>query len=103
MPKKVDSNQKEIVNYLCKRGCSILYLHTLGRGAPDLCVGYKGFNILVEVKSEKGDLNKLQQEWVDLWNGDYWVFRSVEDVEDMLKWYDKLESASDKLWKKLYE
>ena len=31
-------------------GCSVQPLHTVGKGCPDILVGYKGFNVLIEIK-----------------------------------------------------
>jgi len=51
---KVDANQKQIVNALRKCGYSVLHLHTLGKGAPDIVVGVSGMNYLFEIKSVVG-------------------------------------------------
>ena len=47
---KVDQNQSQIVSELRSLGMSVLHTHTLGQGAPDLVVGYRGRNLLVELK-----------------------------------------------------
>jgi hypothetical protein len=49
---KPDANQAAIVEAL--RGipeCSVLVLSAVGRGCPDLLIGYRGANLLVEVKN----------------------------------------------------
>lgn len=53
----MDQNHAEIVHALRDVGCSVLSLASLGRGAPDLLCGYKGRNVLLEVKKPKGKLN----------------------------------------------
>ena len=47
---RIDRNQPEIVDALRKRGASVALLHTAHDGIPDLLVGYKGKNFLLEVK-----------------------------------------------------
>ena len=56
---RVDANQKEIVQQLRKLGVSVLHTHQLGRGAPDLVLGYRNDNFLVELKD--GNKTKSQQ------------------------------------------
>jgi hypothetical protein len=56
---KVDENQKEIVKTLRNMGCTVQHLHAVGKGCPDLLVGYKGFNILIEIKD--GDKSPSSQ------------------------------------------
>lgn len=50
---RVDENQKQIVKALRKVGYSVLHLHKLGKGAPDILVGAKGQNFLFEIKNDK--------------------------------------------------
>ena len=47
---RVDSNQAEIVAGLRAAGCSVLPLHQLGRGVPDILIGTKRGNLLLEIK-----------------------------------------------------
>jgi len=66
--KRVDANQKEIVKALRDRGASVLHLHQVGGGCPDILVGYAGYNFLIEIKDgtkppSKQKLNVTQQEW----------------------------------------
>lgn len=49
---KVDGNQAEIVEALrAIPGCKVRSLAQLGNDMPDLLVGYRGFNFLVELKN----------------------------------------------------
>ena len=52
--RRVDKNQTEIVKVLKQLGCSVVSLADKGHGVPDLLVGYKAQNYLVEVKGKKG-------------------------------------------------
>jgi Holliday junction resolvase len=69
---KVDDNQKEIVKALRTLGCSVQHLHSVGAGCPDLLVGYKGFNILLELKD--GNKSPSQQKLTPdqiIWHRDW--------------------------------
>ena len=56
---RVDANQKKIVSKIREAGCSVLHTHQLGKGAPDIIVGYAGNNYLIEIKD--GDKPLAQQ------------------------------------------
>jgi hypothetical protein len=49
--------------------CSVVDLHTLGHGIPDLLVGAAGCDELVEVKSEQGQLETNQVTFNKTWRG----------------------------------
>jgi hypothetical protein len=71
---KVDRNQAEIVVALRSVGATVQLLHSVGKGCPDLLVGHRGQNFLIEVKDWQASnadrkLNAIQQEWHDAWNG----------------------------------
>lgn len=80
---KTDKNQAEIVQGL-KAACrSVVLLHQVGGGIPDLLVGFQGKMWLMEVKSEKGKLNDLQLEFFETWRGPRPVV--VRNLEDALE------------------
>lgn len=71
---KTDRNQAEIVDALRKAGATVQPLHAVGQGCPDLLVGYRGLNHLIEVKDRKAsksdrELNPRQVEWHAGWKG----------------------------------
>ena len=80
MPKRVDANQAEIVADLRKCGASIWHLHELGFGCPDIVVGFRGVNYLIEIKQGKGKLNPRQQDWHNHWQGQVAVARTSEEA-----------------------
>ena len=72
---KIDDNQPDIVLALRSMGCSVQSLATVGKGCPDLLVGYRGRNLLMEVKDgEKAKsaqrLTKDESKWHYDWQGD---------------------------------
>lgn len=57
-----DGNHTAIVRRLREAGRSVLELHALGKGAPDILVGWGGNTMLMEIKnpdSVKGGHNKV--------------------------------------------
>lgn len=78
--KRVDSNQKTIVDAYKLYGFSVADLSAAGDGFPDLVVGKFGRSWLVEVKTLNGKLRKTQKEFRENWRGCYRVSRTINDV-----------------------
>ena len=68
-PKKVDNNQLDIVKAFRSMGATVLNLSTVGKGCPDLLIGYKGISVLVEVKSKTGKFTEPQLKFMEQWQG----------------------------------
>ena len=77
---KTDDNQRPIVAALRAVGATVKPLHAVGAGVPDLLVGYRGVNYLLEVKSRRGRLTADQVVFFDQWRGAAQVVRSVDDA-----------------------
>ena len=82
---RVDANQAEIVDALREIGCSVQILSAVGKGCPDLLVGYHGVNYPIEVKDgdkspSKRRLTHDELVWHDEWNGTVYVVKSVEEA-----------------------
>ena len=80
---RVDKNQPDIVKALRGIGATVQPLHAVGDGCPDLLVGYRGENILIEVKDGKKvpsaqKLTDDQKEWHDSWAGTAYVINSED-------------------------
>lgn len=80
MAKRVDANQREIVAALRAIGCTVQDLHEVGRGCPDLLIGFKGVNYLAEVKSEHGMMTGDEEAWHWEWMGQVAVIRTIEEA-----------------------
>ncbi|MFH0900706.1 MAG: hypothetical protein V2A73_08775 [Pseudomonadota bacterium] len=79
MAKKADANQAEIVEALRAVGCSVLDLHHVGHGCPDILVGRCGEDdYLIEIKAKGGGLERAQLRFAALWRG-----RPVQVVWDV--------------------
>lgn len=51
MRHRADKNQQDIVDELRDLGISVLILSQVGGGCPDLLIGHRGKNYLIEVKT----------------------------------------------------
>jgi hypothetical protein len=89
MAKRTDSNQKEIVSTLRKCCADVLVLSDVGKGCPDLLMGYRGKNILIEVKDGKKPPSKRvltpdEQKFHDVWRGQVCIVKSVDEALELL-------------------
>lgn len=85
MSKRVDANQPEIVKALRGVGASVLHLHTVGKGCPDILIGFRGQNIAAEIKDgskppSKRKLTPDEQEWHEAWRGQVAIIETVDDA-----------------------
>ena len=85
MPKRVDSNQPEIVQALRDIGATVQHLHEAGKGCPDILVGYHGYNWLFEIKDgdkppSKRKLTADEKEWHATWRGQVSVIKSADEA-----------------------
>jgi hypothetical protein len=80
MIKSADANQPEIVNALRRVGASVQHLHMVGGGCPDILVGFRGRNFLLEIKTRNKKLNQRQLEWFSTWSGKAHVVRTPDEA-----------------------
>lgn len=71
---KVDANQEQVVEALRAVGASVQTLAAIGKGVPDLLVGYQGKTLLFEVKDgskppSERRLTEDQLKWHGAWRG----------------------------------
>jgi hypothetical protein len=86
---KIDANQAEIVAVLRRAGCTVQSLATIGCGCPDLLVGVRGKNALLEVKDinqppSKKRLTEDEWEWQRGWKGSVETIYSAEQALKVL-------------------
>ncbi len=82
---RIDANQPAIVAALRKLGATVLHLHTIGKGAPDILIGYQGKNALVELKDgdKPPSARKLTPDEVKFhaeWRGQVAIIESVDEA-----------------------
>lgn len=92
---RADDNQPEIVAAFRRCGASVQHLHQVGEGCPDIVVGYRGFNALVEIKdgSKPASAQVLtddEEKFFEEWRGSCHVVKDFDGVvallEDMSRW-----------------
>jgi len=69
--RKTDANQASIMAALRQVGATVVDLSAVGRGVPDLLVGFRGQTYLLEVKNKAGR-NRLtadQDVFLAWWHG----------------------------------
>lgn len=82
---RTDGNHQAIVAALRKIGATALSLAAVGKGCPDLVVGYRGLNLLLEVKDgrlppSERKLTEAEAEFLATWGGQVAVVTSEEDA-----------------------
>lgn len=69
---------------------SVFSTHTIGKGFPDIVVGYRGINYLFEIKDENktASQKKLTESEVKFhrgWMGQVHIVENIKDVYKILK------------------
>jgi hypothetical protein len=77
---RIDANQTVIVEGLRDAGRSVVCTHTQKKGFPDLVVGYKGKNWLLEVKDARGKLTPEQVSFHSKWLGQINVVETLAEA-----------------------
>lgn len=85
MPKRVDDNHKRIVEGLRAVGATVQSMAALGKGAPDIAVGYRKVNTFLEIKNplmppSKRKLTAAEEEWHDEWKGQVAVVETLDEA-----------------------
>ncbi len=96
MNKRVDCNQAAIINALRSIGCTVQDLSQLGKGCPDVLIGYKGRNYLVEIKNAADRSPRLtvrEEQWIRQWRGQVSVITTSGDAIAVLQDGDYENSA----------
>jgi len=87
---RTDYNQKLIVEQLRKLGVSVAITSMMGKGFPDLVLGYQNRNFLVELKdgakpkSQKG-LTMDEAKFFTAWKGSVC---KCENIDEILKYIE---------------
>jgi len=86
---RADDNQPQIVAALRKHGASVLHMHVIGKGAPDILVGHQGVNVPVEIKDgskppSAQNLTPDETAWHSDWRGSVAIIRSEADARALI-------------------
>jgi hypothetical protein len=88
--KRTDSNHAEIIKALRKiPNLSVFSTHEVGKGFPDIVIGYKGINYLIEIKdgNKPPSARKLTDAEVKFhndWQGQIKIVNNLDEVLNLL-------------------
>jgi hypothetical protein len=77
---RIDNNQTEIIQALEQVGATVQRLNAVKNGCPDILVGYKGVNYIIEIKSPGGLCTTQEAIWITTWKGRAFVVKSIEEA-----------------------
>lgn len=82
---KVDNNHAEIVTGLLRIGASVQSLAAIGKGCPDLAVGWQRRTFLLEVKNPDVDsthrkLTPDEEVWHATWRGHVAIVHNLTEA-----------------------
>lgn len=86
MIRKTDLNHKELIDKIRKiPNISVFSTHTIGKGFPDIVVGYKGLNYLIEIKDgskykSQKKLTESELKFHNSWKGQVSIAENIDDV-----------------------
>jgi hypothetical protein len=89
-PTHYDSNHWSIVHHFLKLGASVTDTASFGGGFPDILVGYRGLTVPVEIKTEKGRLNRRQLTWHNRHQGMTYVIRNNDMATQLIMLLDEI-------------
>lgn len=90
MIKRTDRNHAEIINALRKiPNLSVFSTHEVGKGFPDIVIGYKGVNYLIEIKdgNKPPSARKLTDAELQFhynWKGQIKIVNNLDEVLNLL-------------------
>jgi hypothetical protein len=87
---RTDANHSALVSAFHGCGATVCSLASLGHGCPDLLIGFRGANLLVECKDgakskSRIRLTPLQEEFIRTWRGKVHVIDSVDAAINLLR------------------
>jgi hypothetical protein len=84
---RTDDNQQLIVKQLRQLGCSVAITSMIGKGFPDLVIGWRGENFLIELKdgSKTESKKKLTEDEHKFFNDWYGQVDKCESLEEICK------------------
>ena len=81
--KRTDINQKDIVHALRAFGATVIDLSGVGKGCPDLLVGFSNKTYLIEIKRDsKAKFTPQQLQFNELWRGG--IVARIETIDDAI-------------------
>ena len=92
---RIDAWHREAVDYLRSMGASVQSLADIGKGCPDLLIGWRGRNYLIEIKDgrkppSQRKLTDLEVTWHKQWYGQIHVIETLSALHDWLLHLDRI-------------
>ena len=90
MIKRTDRNHAEIINALRKiPNLSVFSTHEVGKGFPDIVIGYKGINYLIEIKDgnkppSARKLTEAELQFHSNWKGQIKIVNNFDELLNIL-------------------
>lgn len=82
---RTDANHSDVKGYFEDLGCTVHDTSQVGMGFPDLVVGLVGRTVLVEIKTDTGELLPSQKTFNARWRGELpVVVRTQQDCIDLV-------------------
>ena len=96
MGKRIDDNHRAIVAALRQPpGVRVFSTAAVGKGVPDIVIGYRAYTVLAEIKGRRGRLTPAQTDWHFTWTGTpVVILRTVDDVITLLQTLDRYYAES---------
>jgi hypothetical protein len=83
---KPDQSSREIDTWMEAHGASIVKLDGVGNDVPDRLYGFRGKNLLVELKTGTRQRSDGQEQFARTWRGDtVYLWRTIEDARRTLQ------------------
>jgi hypothetical protein len=70
------------VQRLRQCGVTVQPLSAVGGGVPDILAGYRGRNVLLEIKSPTAPIKQTQKDWHANWSGQVAIVYTWEQAMD---------------------
>lgn len=82
---RTDRNQQDVIDALRRVGASVCDTSRLGEGFPDLVVGFRADNFMLEVKDgtkppSARKLTLAEEEFINNWRGTVYVVNNVDEA-----------------------
>jgi hypothetical protein len=81
---RTDGNQQEIIDSLRRLGATVKDTSALGHGFPDIVVGHRRFNWLIEIKLPGQRLTEPETLFHSAWSGQIAVVHSIEEALELI-------------------
>lgn len=83
--RRVDDNQAAVVAALRQVGASVQILSAVGQGCPDILAGYRGVNVLLEIKDGSKPpsarvLTPDEHDWQIAWRGQVTTVKNADEA-----------------------